>query len=189
MADSFEDCDCLCGVRSRMYIGRCLQSAVPIFKISRNFCITNQDNNLAIFRHILWGLRFKVVTDVNMNDTVLWSVTPWSLRDIYQCLEENRHLLPQFLSDSTLSRNSRQFYSSNTIVYTKVRTAFFFLEGGILFMEEKHLCRWERETINSGLLYEDSLTLILLTWKIWWAPKNTSKWQMRFNSGFKGLTL
>ena len=31
------------------------------------------------------------------------------------------------------------------------------------------------------------LTLYLLTWKIWWSPNNVSKWQMRFNSAFKGL--
>ena len=31
------------------------------------------------------------------------------------------------------------------------------------------------------------LTLILLTWTIWWAPTNASKWQMGFNSVFKGL--
>jgi hypothetical protein len=31
------------------------------------------------------------------------------------------------------------------------------------------------------------LTLILLTWRIWWAPNNTSRWQMEFNSAFKGL--
>ena len=34
----------------------------------------------------------------------------------------------------------------------------------------------------------NDLTLILLTWKIRWAPNNASKWQMGFNSGFKGLT-
>ena len=33
------------------------------------------------------------------------------------------------------------------------------------------------------------LTLNLLTWRIWWAPNNASKWQMGFNSSFKGLTL
>jgi len=32
-----------------------------------------------------------------------------------------------------------------------------------------------------------TLTLILLTWKIWWAPNNANKWQMGFNSAFKGL--
>jgi hypothetical protein len=31
------------------------------------------------------------------------------------------------------------------------------------------------------------LTLILLTWRIWWAPNNASKWQMRFNLAVKGL--
>jgi len=30
------------------------------------------------------------------------------------------------------------------------------------------------------------LTLILLTWRIWWAPK-ASKWQMGLNLAFKGL--
>jgi hypothetical protein len=33
------------------------------------------------------------------------------------------------------------------------------------------------------------LTLILLTWKIWCAPNNASKWQMVFNSEFKGLNV
>ena len=31
------------------------------------------------------------------------------------------------------------------------------------------------------------LTLTSLTWKIWWAPNNASRWQMGFNSAFKGL--
>jgi hypothetical protein len=31
------------------------------------------------------------------------------------------------------------------------------------------------------------LTLILLTWRIWWAPNNASRWHMGFNSAFKGL--
>ena len=31
------------------------------------------------------------------------------------------------------------------------------------------------------------LTLILLTWRIWWAPTKASKWQMGFNSAFTGL--
>jgi hypothetical protein len=32
-----------------------------------------------------------------------------------------------------------------------------------------------------------TLTLILLTWRIWWAPNNASKWQMGFNLAFEGL--
>jgi len=31
------------------------------------------------------------------------------------------------------------------------------------------------------------LTLILLTWRIWWASNNASRRQMGFNSVFKGL--
>ena len=31
------------------------------------------------------------------------------------------------------------------------------------------------------------LTLILLTWRMWWVPNNASKWQMGFNSAFKEL--
>ena len=31
------------------------------------------------------------------------------------------------------------------------------------------------------------LTLIPLTWTIWRAPTNASKWRMGFNSAFKGL--
>jgi len=27
-----------------------------------------------------------------------------------------------------------------------------------------------------------ALTLILLAWRIWWAPNNARKWQMGFNS-------
>ena len=33
------------------------------------------------------------------------------------------------------------------------------------------------------------LTLILLTWTIWRAPTNASKWRMGFNSAFKGLIV
>jgi hypothetical protein len=35
--------------------------------------------------------------------------------------------------------------------------------------------------------YNHFLTRILLTWRIWFAPINASKWQMGFNLAFKGL--
>ena len=44
---------------------------------------------------------------------------------------------------------------------------------------------WEREEQPNYSL----LTLTLLTWTIWWAPTNASKWQLGFNSAFKGLTI
>jgi len=34
--------------------------------------------------------------------------------------------------------------------------------------------------------YDSYLTLILLTWRIWRFPNNNSKWEMGFNSAFKG---
>ena len=34
-----------------------------------------------------------------------------------------------------------------------------------------------------------TLTPILLTWRIWWAPNNASRLQMGFNSAFKGLNV
>ena len=53
------------------------------------------------------------------------------------------------------------------------------------------LCSWGKEPpLRSGseaVLLRDILTLIMLMWRIWWAPNNASKWQMGFNSAFKGL--
>jgi hypothetical protein len=34
---------------------------------------------------------------------------------------------------------------------------------------------------------EKFLTLILLTWRMWWAPNNASRWQMGFNLAIKEL--
>ena len=41
---------------------------------------------------------------------------------------------------------------------------------------------------SCDFLNEPRLTLTLLTWRMWWAPTNASKWQMGFNSAFKELT-
>ena len=45
------------------------------------------------------------------------------------------------------------------------------------------------ELLQDVDLQTGSLTLILLTWRIRWAPNNASKWQMGFNSAFKGLMI
>jgi len=44
-----------------------------------------------------------------------------------------------------------------------------------------------KSTVNHCIYKNSLLTLILLTWKIRWAPNNASRWQMGFNSMFKGL--
>ena len=40
---------------------------------------------------------------------------------------------------------------------------------------------------KAGTWKSHCLTFTLLTWRIWWAPINASKWQMGYNSAFKGL--
>ena len=40
-----------------------------------------------------------------------------------------------------------------------------------------------------GVTYHRPLTLHQLTWKIWRAPNNASRWQLGFNSAFKGLII
>jgi len=50
----------------------------------------------------------------------------------------------------------------------------------------------QRNTVvgNCGIQWSTViLTLILLTWRIWRAPNNASRWQMGFNSAFKRLRL
>ena len=44
-----------------------------------------------------------------------------------------------------------------------------------------------RSPADISRLKVNNLTLILLTWRKWWAPNNASKKQMEINSGFKGL--
>jgi len=59
-------------------------------------------------------------------------------------------------------------------------------------LKVKHLNRslltswpWRWRHYDSSKHWE--LTLILLTWRIWRAPNNASRWQMGFNLAFKGL--
>ena len=54
-------------------------------------------------------------------------------------------------------------------------------DKGIFFKKNK---KKEKLHTGAGVL----LTLTLLTWTIWRAPTNASKWRMGFNSTFKGLT-
>jgi hypothetical protein len=51
----------------------------------------------------------------------------------------------------------------------------------------KHYCNIVRTIRYVHNLISSALTLIQLTWRIWWAPNNASKWQMRFNSVFNTL--
>jgi hypothetical protein len=45
------------------------------------------------------------------------------------------------------------------------------------------------ELYRSNCVLIQWVTLTMLTWRIWRAPTNASKWQMGFNSAFKGLKM
>jgi len=81
-----------------------------------------------------------------------------------------------------------------TIIFKKFRTYIKTIKtllhisiiqssSGSTYCSMLKLCN---KTISNVLRY---LTLILLTWRIWWASNNATKWQMGFNSAFKGLNL
>ena len=48
---------------------------------------------------------------------------------------------------------------------------------------------WWLVLVTKNLQLVSWLTLTLLTWRIWWAPNNASRWQMGFNSALKRLNL
>ena len=53
------------------------------------------------------------------------------------------------------------------------------------FLQSKNLLK--NINNNKKIVPENILTITPLTWRIWWAPSNASKWPMGFNSAFKGL--
>jgi hypothetical protein len=55
-----------------------------------------------------------------------------------------------------------------------------------IFRPQLHVSHFSHACQSLFLIWPP-LTLILLTWRIWWAPNNASRWQMGFNSAFKGL--
>ena len=58
------------------------------------------------------------------------------------------------------------------------------MEDKMYFSLNIHLEMSKEET---DILILSTLTLILLTWRIWWDPNNDRKWQTGFNSAFKAL--
>jgi hypothetical protein len=64
---------------------------------------------------------------------------------------------------------------------------FLSIYSVVLFSYIKKERKKERKEWTLFVFLVKHLTLILLTWRIWWAPNNANKWQMGFNSMFKGL--
>ena len=68
------------------------------------------------------------------------------------------------------------------------RCGLWIFWGGVnLGWEPPEKSFWEG--VESCLSHNLILTLILLTWTIWRAPTNASKWRMGFNSAFKVLIV
>jgi outer membrane usher protein FimD/PapC len=55
------------------------------------------------------------------------------------------------------------------------------------FFKNKNISKKLKLRLKNTII-DKMLTLNSLTWKIWWAPDNASRWQMGYNSAFKGLT-
>jgi hypothetical protein len=65
--------------------------------------------------------------------------------------------------------------------YWYIRLSYFF---------SIHFQKFRHDNVFWKLHMQDckgTLTLILLTWRIWWAHNNARKWQIGFDSPFKGL--
>ena len=76
------------------------------------------------------------------------------------------------------------FNISTFQLYEQLSTLLVFRKAKKIDLIISHLNFWFYRLTKISTAF---LTLILLTWRIWWAPNNASKWQMEFYSAFKGL--
>jgi hypothetical protein len=113
--------------------------------------------------------------------------------------------LPPMFVGSNLTPNIYRIISTVTskFTYIKLRNLLWFSPSGKLTGRNFRLPNWRsfgvlllvKSCITTYIIIVSIcrsriiLTLILLTWRIWWAPNNASKWQMGFNSAFNGLNL
>ena len=107
---------------------------------------------------------------------------------------------PLFVSDFNYIWNSTRYFRKSTQIsnFMKIRLVeaelfhadrrtgmTIIIEGFRNFANAPKkgggLCGFEPHADSSPL------TLNRLTWNIWWAPNNASRWQMGFNSAFKVL--
>jgi hypothetical protein len=82
-----------------------------------------------------------------------------------------------------------QFTSHSPLTTTKFSC---WISGRVWNKERILSSRWKKNSEHNyiqSLCFKviNPLTLILLTWRMWWPPNNASKWHMGFNSAFKVL--
>jgi len=123
------------------------------------------------------SLRFRIVCSV--------AATTWSREYCRGAGEEEilANVLFLLLQTASFSLSNIQhlsnFSCSNPSVFSNEFLGTF---HGVLNVLHWQLPRWSfvRHFFLPGL------TLNPLTWKIWWAPIKASRWQLGFNSAFKG---
>ena len=96
----------------------------------------------------------------------------WSRRECELWLDEQEYLM-------WLITKIQKIYFSIQKINNKIWSSYTETKIRIQFEQTVNLCTSSRTTVL--------LTLILLTWSIGWVPNNASRWQMGFNSAFKGL--
>jgi len=99
---------------------------------------------------------------------------------------EGRQIITQCLdivlqNNKTIDNYLLQYSVKKTAIYIE----FYVVVDGMIAGNMLPNC--EAPTCHIKLSF--TLTLNPLMWKIWWAPNNVSRWQMGFNSAFKGLTI
>ena len=93
-------------------------------------------------------------------------------------LQSRRHHRSQY-SDVVRSTVWRAMIKNPPLLCVEVRAQKYSIRGSCT----------DTFKVHYTLQFFFHLTLILLTWRIWWACNNASRWQMGFNSAFKGLNI
>jgi hypothetical protein len=152
-------------------------SALTVFpSYCRNLCSWYVDNVLVICSRWL-------VRNAKNELIYIWPRFPAVIICLFFPSSSSLHKDPSTLkarieSDfNNMHRGTRShiFATKKAIEYTSVTHS--------LRHQTTHQCNED----NNWVHYVIILTLVMLTWRIWWAPNNANKWQMGFNLMFKGL--
>jgi hypothetical protein len=104
----------------------------------------------------------------------------------WPCLSMDLYVLGAVTCSCTQSKSRPHVHKAFTCLCTKTVMSLYKGEW-YLYVHRTVTCNAHTEVTCSCTQDSWVLTLILLTWRIGWAPNNASKWQMEFNSAFKGL--
>jgi hypothetical protein len=123
--------------------------------------------------------------------SLMWPSSGWLITGIQAMYYADRILVIRRLVDWYVSVKQNSFEASSTQDGDNNSIVFWDVTSCILL----YVCRifygmYHVHYVFRWLQYKMcTLTLILLTRRIWWAPNNASNWQMGFNSAFKGLNV